>query len=264
MVIDKIPDTVSTVENQLPLTPQESGKQNILNRLPANLPEQLGNYVRKVQQEEDEYSQRKGLPQHQIDKRRTVKGRFFEMLARAEMQEEDSAQAAELLQLLHNPEDYDRNRELVIGRNPDLAFVEVDEEGITIKGVGEVKSGKHLDRRCFSQLAGTGIRKTLERTVAWLNRHRGKLEELGLEALAKTEGEFKVAKDFKQTLVVPSDVDSNPLSLIDYRDFPDRKMFGDFLKLLQDGQRVEIKKSSFSSNEINKMVEVLLPEIKSD
>lgn len=239
-----------------------SPQQIVLDRLPANLVEELHNYAVETQREQDEFSKINGIPPAKIDLKRTVKGRLFELLAEAEMQEDESEQAKELLKLLHNPKQYDPTGELRHGRNPDLAFVQVDENGITINGVGEVKSGKHLDRRCYSQLSDTGIRKTLEKTVEWLNRHRGQLEGWGLPALAQTEGEFNISDKFKQTLIVPRNMDiSNPIGMINDRDFGDHKMFGDFLRLLRDPEKMIIKQSCFSSKDLDKMTETILPEV---
>ena len=87
-----------------------------------------------------------------------VRGKIFEMLIQADPEFGDrSALEKELLALAHNPEQFGLGKELGHHRNPDMAFLIVeDERGVTITGVGESKLGL-LNPRSYKQLDETGF-----------------------------------------------------------------------------------------------------------
>jgi len=176
---------------------------------------------------------------------------------------ETTLQERELLRLLHDPSQFGLE-DLWQGQNPDLAFVKMDERGITVEAVGEAKSVRKLDRRCARQLSSSGIEATLRRTVDWLNQNRSRLKTIGLNALSKTKGNFKIADDFVQILVVPKDMDtSTTASMVNqdsFADYPEE--YEKFARLISEGERVVVRKSVFTTDELWEMTDVLEPLVR--
>lgn len=250
----------------------------VIQGLPVTLVNTLASYYVSAQKEDDRFKRNKGEKPKELNLRKVIKGRLFEMIAQSEenlirdregIGMKATLQERELLRLLHDPSSFGLE-DLWQGKNPDLAFVKMDENGITVEAVGEAKSVTKLDRRCASQLASTGIEATLRRTVDWLNRNRSRLKTVGLTALSKTKGDFKIADDFVQVLVVPRDMDIETThSMIDRWSFTDDKgvdhpdEYEAFARLLSEkgekAKRVFVRKSVFTTNELWEMTNRLEP-----
>jgi len=242
--------------------------KDIIQGLPITLVNALANYYVSAQREDDRFKKDNGEEPKELDLRRVIKGRLFEMIAQSEENiernregfGETTLQERELLRLLHSPSSFGL-QDLWQGKNPDLAFVKMDENGITVEAVGEAKSVKKLDRRCASQLSSSGIEATLRRTVDWLNRNRSRLKTVGLTALSKTKGDFKIADDFVQVLVVPKDMDTTTTAAMvnpdSFADYPGE--YEAFARLISEGERVVVRKSVFTTNELWEMTDRLEP-----
>jgi hypothetical protein len=175
--------------------------------------------------------------------------------------------AEEILSLIHNPVRFNLEDRLGFYRNPDLAFISIDEDqNITVHGAGEAKLG-YLNYRAFRQLSSSGIKYGITRATNYLNKVEN-LEEYGLSNLAakkkkvatsSQEDFLKVSPDFKQVLIVPANKNiEDPESLIKHDDFSsnNRESMIDILK-----KEVEIKKAAFSYSEVLAITDYFLEKI---
>ncbi len=172
--------------------------------------------------------------------KRILRGKLFEMLVEQENAQSRTPVSEEILGLMHNPDRFGLARELGLYRNPDLAFVKVDEVTgrITIEAAGEAKLGR-LDYRSFRQFETGGFIKGFQVLTAVLNGRKD-LADSGLRSIAGKE--VILSDSFKQILIVPSDRRAgDKRDLIKTKDFRRRNL--DQMVALLD--QIEIKENLF-------------------
>lgn len=193
-----------------------------------------------------------------------LRGKLFEMLIQADPTfGQRSELERELLTLAHSPEKYGLGKELGHHRNPDLAFLIVeDDEGIVITGVGESKLGL-LNERSFKQLSETGFMRGVTALVEVVNgiddlQAHGLIELSRVKTKLKQDQELiRVADSFSQLLVVPANRNIEWAStLLNRREFSaeGRKKF---YALLEDETKVRTARAAFSTAEVTAMTNVL-------
>ncbi len=191
-----------------------------------------------------------------------LRGELFEMLIKydPEFINSRSQEGDELLSLLHDPERFGLKDKVGSVRNPDLAYIELNEEGrVIIKGVGEAKLGL-LGERAISQLRSFDDSvKILKSTINGL-KHAKKMKNTGFEGLARRKeqmdqaGEegpfFDIDEQFKTTLIVPSNREVERGYLYDNlvkrtpKNLQNKKEIQDVLG------RIDIKQSAFNVEEV--------------
>ena len=189
-----------------------------------------------------------------------VRGKILEMLVQADPQfGERTPLERELLDLSHNPEKYGLGDELGHYRNPDMAFLLVqNDDGIMITGVGESKLGL-LNPRSFSQLSEAGFARGV-RALAELVNNLPDPEKHSLKEIAKARAALPLGKqlltispEFTQLLVVPANRNIEWKStLIDRREF-NADGREKFYELLEDTRHVRTARAAFSTAEVSAM-----------
>jgi len=180
-------------------------------------------------------------------------GEVFESLIRADrgLFDQETAAAAELREVLHQPERFSLALERELGhlRTPDLA--QVSDKG-QIVGYAEAKLGQ-LDDRAFRQLSQEGSLASLRVATRFLREHYSNLSGWGLTELSeRRQREIKVAAECERILVVPADRDlSDPLNLI-----KNEARTPGFEALLRD--EITIVKSPFSLAEVWAIADMIL------
>ena len=211
-----------------------------------------------------------------------VQGEFFELLveiqAREYLKESDNPENKEgldkmsetLLAVAHNPdvfglEEYDKLR------NPDLAWLQVDDEGnLVVTACVEAKSSLHLNSQAYQQLRPEGFRTTLRQLANDINKLE-KPDSHGLTGFGITGKKILIHDEIVQYIVVckgtkpttnqeaekmvkPTNFDKKPLSEDEQTDF---------VRLLTNDPQVILIESPFSHNEIKRMAVFLTNKILS-
>ncbi len=198
--------------------------------------------------------------------------------------------ASELVRVWQNPDWYGFGKKL---KNPDLAYIQITDQGtVVIEALGEVKLGD-LDYRCYTQLVDSGFKDALNTLLQELNgpnseHYKQNLLKKGLVHLANA-GEIKVDDNLVIHLVTTS---NRPLAkrggrisrflaknLINTRKFKSQqfrsKIEGQlqagesptvdeetFIKLLMDESKVQIRRSNFSHNEVMALYDHMAEECR--
>lgn len=186
-----------------------------------------------------------------------LRGKLFETLLNADPAfGERSKLELELLDLAHNPDKYHLSKELGYHRNPDMAFiVTTNGDSTLVEGIGEAKLGL-LNVRSFKQLSDTGFERGAKALVDVVNSLENP-EDYGLVEVGKA-GKLAIAPNFTQLLVVPANRHVEYKSkLISYREFSDRNVRKEMLTLLNDPDRVIIRKAAFSTAEVGALASYL-------
>ena len=162
--------------------------------------------------------------------------------------------------LFHNPDRFDYH-EVSHLRNPDISFVETDKDGkiLRVVGVGEAKSSKQLDKRCLSQFSH--FHQNINRLADYINM-KDDCDQHGLKHFGRGQDkmtiEVNTPEKFGQYLIVTQNMNidqQNPRgcfktqgdgALNDYEIEHFEKMFKE--------EKVKIRKSSFSHDELNLLV----------
>lgn len=197
-----------------------------------------------------------------------LRGKVFEMLIQADPSfGQRSALEQELLALAHAPDQFGLGKLLGYHRNPDMAFLIVqNENGVEITGVGESKLGL-LNERSFKQLSETGFARGVKALVEVVNtlpdpQAHGLVEVAkAREALAPGKPLLTVSPEFTQLLVVPANRNIEwSSSLINRREFT---MEGrqKFYELLTDMQKVRTANAAFSTREVSAIAGAMAPYI---
>lgn len=155
-------------------------------------------------------------------------------------------------------------------RNQDLSYYEKDKNGVILEvlGAGEAKSSYLLDSRCLSQLES--FRENTEAVAEFLNKRKDSeshgLEEFGQNGNDKIYLKVKNEKDFKKYLIVTRDMridPNNPRGA--FKMHGDRSLSAEeverFENLIKKGS-VQIRRSSFSHEELDLLVDKILPIIQ--
>lgn len=186
-----------------------------------------------------------------------LRGKLFEMLINADPSfGERSPLELELLSLAHNPDAYGLGKELGYHRNPDMAFLIVEnEEGVVIEGVGESKLGL-LNERSFKQLSETGFARGVKALADVVNAMpdpaaHGLVEVArARQSLGPDRPLLTVAPEFTQLLVVPANRKPEWKStLINRREFTVEGRNA-YYELLSDTEHVSVRKAAFSTAEV--------------
>lgn len=228
-------------------------KQNILRKMTSDgrLVEEFDAQLRTV---EIEYQ---GRGKTIEDEARQLRGLLFEDLVSTQYGI-DSEISDKLVSLIHDPERFRLTEQMGYLQNPDVAFVETDEEKqiLIIKAVGEIKLGL-LDFRSFRQLGS--YNDNVDKLAKVLNS--SDLADQGLADIAKA-GRVEVADDFKVVLYIPADRDaSNKRSLIYKQDFYRAGDFDRFVKILESPQ-FQVEESVFTKQEVADLASTLMGKIK--
>lgn len=193
-----------------------------------------------------------------------MRGKLFEMLINADPTfGQRSALELELLSLAHSPDAYGLGKELGYHRNPDMAFLIVEKsDGVVIEGIGESKLGL-LNERSFHQLSETGFARGIKALVEVVNNIPDP-EVYGLVEVARARRELgsdtpllSVAPEFTQLVVVPANRKPEWSStLINRREFTVDKR-NEFRELLNDTERVLVRRAAFSTAEVGALAHAL-------
>lgn len=193
-----------------------------------------------------------------------MRGKLFEMLINADPTfGQRSALELELLSLAHSPGLYGLGKELGYHRNPDMAFLIVEKsDGVVIQGIGESKLGL-LNERSFHQLSETGFARGIKALVHVVNNLPNP-EAYGLVEVARAKKELggdmpllSVAPEFTQLVVVPANRKPEWSStLINRREFTVDKR-NEFRELLNDTERVLVRRAAFSTAEVGALARAL-------
>jgi hypothetical protein len=193
-----------------------------------------------------------------------MRGKLFEMLINADPTfGERTPLELELLSLAHNPNAYNLGKELGYHRNPDMAFLIVEKsDGVVIEGIGESKLGL-LNERSFHQLSETGFARGIRALVDVVNNLPDP-EAHGLVEVARARSELgsdmpllSVSPEFTQLVVVPANRKPEWSStLINRREFTVDKR-NEFRELLNDTERVLVRRAAFSTAEVGALAHAL-------
>ena len=165
-------------------------------------------------------------------------------------------------------------------RNPDAAFLEIESDGrVIIKSVGEVKSGK-LDARAYQQLRATGIYSQIREFIAAIQEKGPEWFDQvnppdGLPELKKVYKDLVVDEDFKIELFVPRNNDVSETGVTDDQARRLIKTRGNyvvgesqnpiavdsFVYDLVNSGRIDVKKSLFSTREVEVLTSTLMNEL---
>jgi len=199
-----------------------------------------------------------------------LRGEVFEQLIQndPEFVTAKTSESVELLSLLQDPDRYGLFEKMGRIRNPDLAYVELNDTGrIVIKGVGEAKLGL-LNERAFRQLDSfEDSSKTLKNTVNSL-KHAKKMKRMGFDGLAKRKEQMEESGEsgpfvdiddaFKVTLIVPSDRNTKAETLMKQTPVLEKRK-EKYLEILSG---IEIKKAAFSVREVAELTEHVYNKIE--
>lgn len=242
-------------------TPDRDRQRAVLANLPENLVEQLRGHLHVAYKEREFFMSVRGESVNKFDDRAVISGELFELLVENDSSLNQKTKVSEeFLALMHDPERFRLGQQLGQYRNPDLATFQ--EDSFVIASVGEAKLGL-FGFRAYQQLSEHGFAQGISAAVNLLNV-RGDLQEFGLTNLASVlqEGHrLYVGEDFKQVLVVPANRSTQVDSLINSREFRNPRDYDLFAELLEDRQKIEIKKALFSVAEVNALVESILPQV---
>lgn len=243
-------------------TPDRDRQRAVLFNLPENLVEQLRGHLHAAYKEFEFFKEKRAQSNEKFDDRAIIAGELFELLVENDSGlNKRSKVSEEFLALMHDPKRFRLGQELGHLRNPDYATFQ--EKSFSITSIGEAKLGL-LGYRAYQQLSERGFVLGISTAVDLLN-NSGNLKEFGLTNLASViqEGhQLQVDEEFKQVLVVPANRNIGVVDiLINSRDFRSSRDYDLFAELLEDGQKVEIKKASFSVAEVNALVDFLFPQI---
>lgn len=202
--------------------PNRGRQEAVFAQLPGDVVEQLYGELRAAYIEQSTYQSDTGKYK-EIDMRAQFRGEVFEMLVENDpiinptsgLSVELAAVTEELLSLTHNPGRFNLQDEIGYIRNPDLARIEVTDDGkLHIKTIGEVKLGL-LNERCIQQLRETGFRRSLRIVAEKMNEKRSvavnglvelqKYSDRTIESGGPSDGFIVVDADVKQELYVPAD-----------------------------------------------------------
>ena len=240
-------------------------QKKILSRLPPN----LYDFCKNIEEEQFSYERRYDLDTsetkdselHELRRTKLVAGKFFELIVKAEFEEEGKEETplgSELRDVIHDPKEYfgDELGTLYPARNPDLALV--DETTGTITGWVECKLGV-LDTHSIKQLSAKGFENSFRNSLVWLKSSHVKkvmidkgilpniLNHLDNLSIAPKPKKWLVIsrkdeKDEKDSAIVPGTIEA--IGGLD-----------EFKRILR---QYTIKQSLFSKEEIYKLVEILL------
>lgn len=266
---------------------------DILRRLPTNLVEQAYGYLlsEKVNKENfiKNHPEVKETP---FDDRICIEGFANEVLANIQIRQtqpelrgniEPTLRAEldnyenKILEVANNSERY--NLLFNSGRNPDVAWLDLDSDGrVIIKGIGEITTSHQLDKRKYLQLSESGFASSLRYTARRLNNLTDG-ESRGLPEFGIGKKQVEVASKLKRYIVVNHDMDTTPEGLVNvigqtvsdeefsHLDYADKKKkFSvtekqSFLDLLTSPDTVIIK-SAFSNNESKLIASLLINKIQ--
>lgn len=118
---------------------------------------------------------------------------------------------SKILEVASNPDRYRLGT--YGGRNPDAAWLELDDQGkIIIKGIGEITTSHRLNKRKYLQLRDAGFINNL-RTVSQKLNSLTDGETLGLGEFGIGKKQVEVARDIKRYLFVNNDFDTTPTGI---------------------------------------------------
>jgi len=164
------------------------------------------------------------------------------------------------------------------GRNPDAAWLELDDQGkIIIKGVGEITASHQLNKRKYLQLSDTGFISNL-RTVSQILNYLTDGESLGLGEFGVGKKQVEVANDIKRYLFVNNDFDASTLgvnkmiakSISDEKysqldEWHKKRVLSNSEKLafidILNSPNTTIIKSAFSNEEIKSLTKLVMEKI---
>ena len=180
----------------------------------------------------------------------------------------DHEVAEKLLGVLHNPDILIRedDPEYDIGRNPDMAWLDVNNR--TVRVVGEVKLTRKLDLRCFKQLKPTGFIANIKDTIKYLNKY----SRIGKRVFGEVDNKPQkgsVSEDVVEVVFLPRDTDiteNNWENLIktrkeDGKNGLDASQVAEFKELLKSG-KVRLAHFSFSRREVRELSRVIMDRMK--
>jgi hypothetical protein len=240
------------------LTEEAKKKREVLSRLPDDFREQVWKAM-LVDLEEGQLEEEIDTESEEIKGRlrARARGRMFELLVEAEFAPQQLQIERKITEALQGA--WKSNLHLFngIGKNEDLTFVRVRNDGtIAVSQFGEAKLAP-LDQRAADQFANSGIRRSIFGLVRLINDGRVKFPD-GLEILNMAKGKINVAPDLEQILIVPADRPLELERLIDTDSFDNDLKWSEkrerLERMLKNGQ-ITVKKSLFTWREVDDMVE---------
>lgn len=184
---------------------------------------------------------------------------------------------SKILEVANNPERFELPFD--VGRNPDVAWLDLDLEGrVIIKGVGEITTSNQFNKRKFLQLSESGFASNLRN----ISRHLNSLtdgDSRGLPEFGVDKKQIEVSPKLKRYLIVRRDMDTTPAGLAnvigktvsdeEYSHLDNhskKKVFSSterqsFINLLTSPDTVIIK-SEFSNNECRLIANLLIRMIQ--
>lgn len=160
-------------------------------------------------------------------------------------------------------------------RNPDAAWLELDDEGrIIIKGIGEITASHRLNKRKYLQLCDSGFTSNLRTVVEQLNNLNDG-ESHGLPEFGIGKKQVEVAKNINKYLFVNNDFDTTPVGIErmivksipdnEYRQLDEwqkKKVLSDterlaFIDILNSPNTIIIK-SAFGNDEIHTLTKLVI------
>jgi len=256
----------------------ESRQARVLENLPDDCLMRLKGHLHEKYIEKEDFKERYfGKPVEKLDEEEkrnyelmVLRGEVFELLIQSdpEFVKTKTPESEELLSLLQNPDRYEKKEKMGRIKNPDLAYIELNDEGrIIIKGVGEAKLGL-LNERALRQLDSfEHSTKALKNTVNGI-KHAKKMKRMGFDGLAKRKvqmdesgerGPFvDIDENFKVTLIVPSDRNTTAETLMKHTPIMEKRK-EKYLDILSG---IEIKQAAFSIKEVVELTEHIYNRIE--
>jgi len=188
-------------------------------------------------------------------------GRFFESLCYFEFAPESQTALRILFAMRHA-------KELgileLIGSNPDLVSVEVDEntKKVDILSVGDATTQRKLGFHKYTQLREEGFTRTVHNWVK-LFRDPEKVAMYKLQSVIGDNRTLDISDRFVQRVILPSDSDiTNPSELIEESEFEGmNKELNKFRDLVNDESKVRLVKSTMSRNDLRQISQFVLEKL---
>ena len=261
LIRQELMEVVAKVEASPGYQSDRQRQEQVLSKVVGdNIIEELRGFLLAAQIEDDEFKKIKGEQNFEMDRESRLRGEIFERLVRAEFAQGTPLEE-ELTTLFHEPARFGLKEQVGKAlRNPDLAFVELDEQThvVRIYGAGEAKLGK-LGKQVFKQLSEGGFKRGMLVIAEVVNETKD-LDEHGLGVLARA-GRLELDEHMKTTLVVPADRDENDLSSFIREGQFTKPKLQEFRELLENREKVEILKSSFGIKEVVAMTDLIMKKI---
>jgi hypothetical protein len=236
----------------------------VLKNLPENLVEQSYAHLRSESINETHYSQ--SHPDHHsnfFSDKKCIEGYVNEILANIQIKKSQpelrgsndpetrkklDEYEKKILSVANDPARY--HLDWHVGRNPDVAWLELDDQGrVIIKGIGEITTSRQLNKRKYLQLGESGFAANLRNVARKLNNLKDG-DERGLSEFGEGKKQVEVAPQLKRYLMVHHDLDTSPEGL--------ENSLGESVSNEEFNHLSEVdKKKVFSESEKHSFIDIL-------